>query len=156
LIHSTYLGGGARDFSTGIAVARDGSVYVSGTTRPASFPLDVTQGQAWVMKLNPGGSALVYNQSLGMATSANGIAVDAQGNAYIAGLSLSLDFPAINAVQAHAPLSTLLVTHDGGNTWNSLNQNLPALAVNSLAIDPSHPSTLYAATSTGLFQSVDA
>jgi len=154
LIYSTYLGGDARDFAAGIAVDRDGNAYVAGTTR--SIFSSAANQTAWVKKLNPAGSALLYDHNIGGVTASSAIAVDAQGNALVAGTSFALDFPAVNAIQAHAPLSTLLVTHDGGATWSSLNQNLPVLAVNSLAIDPTRPATLYAATSSGLFKSLDA
>ena len=156
LLYSTYLGGNDRDFASGIAVGRDGSVYVSGRTLPAGSALDNTTGQAWVMKLNATGSAIVYNRNIGNATASKGVAVDVQGNAFVAGVSYSLSFPAVNAIESRPPITSLLVTHDAGNTWNSLNQNLPALAVNSLAIDPTKPATLYAATSSGLYQSLDS
>ncbi|HLK61864.1 MAG TPA: SBBP repeat-containing protein [Bryobacteraceae bacterium] len=155
LLYSTYLGGDARDLAGGIAVGRDGSVYVTGETVPIGPALNYSAGQAWVMKLNPSGTVLSYNQNIGASTRANGVAVDGQGNAYIAGNSYSLSFPAVNAIQSKPPLTSLLVTHDGGDTWSSLNQNLPVLAVNSLAIDPTHASTLYAGTSSGVFQSLD-
>jgi uncharacterized protein (TIGR03437 family) len=154
LLYSTYLGGDARDFAAGIAVDRDGNAYVAGTTQPINGP--TAGGQAWVMKLNPSGSALVYNRNIGGNTTSSAIAVDQQGNAFVAGTTFALEFPGVNAIQAHVPLSTLLVTNDGGATWRSLNNNLPVLTVNSLAIDPTRPATLYAATSSGLFKSLDA
>ncbi|MBZ5622372.1 MAG: SBBP repeat-containing protein [Acidobacteriia bacterium] len=154
LLYSTYLGGDARDFAAGIAVDRDGNAYVAGTTEPAGFPTG--PGQAWVMKLNPSGSALLYNRKIGGVTTATGVAVDTQGNTYVAGTSFAVDFPAVNALQARAPVSSLLVTHDGGATWRPLNNNLGAVTVNSLAIDPTRPATLYAATSSGLYKSLDA
>ena len=89
-------------------------------------------------------------------TAASAIAVDAQGNAFLAGTSVALDFPAVNAIQAQPPIRSLFVTNDGGFTWHSLNNGLPALAVYSLAIDPVHPATLYAATSAGLYRSFDS
>ena len=132
-----------------------GMRFVTGTTRAVS-PFQTTGGQAWVMKLNPSGSALLYNRNIGGNTQGNGVAVDSQGNAYVAGTSFTADFPAVNALQAHAPASSLLATHDGGATWTSLNNNLGAVTVNALAIDPTKPATLYAATSGGFYKSLDA
>ena len=150
LLYSTYLGGDTRNYAAGIAVDRDGDAYVAGTTRA----LDYTTPRAWVMKLNPSGSAILYNRSIAGDTTASTVALDAQGDAYLAGTSLALDFPAVNALQAQAPVKSLLVTHDGGVTWRSTNNNLIALTVYSLAIDPSG-AKLYAATISGLFRSLD-
>jgi len=44
---------------------------------------------------------------------------------------------------------------DGGGTWHAVMEGLEECAVQSLAIDPRHPSTLFAATLTGLFRSED-
>ena len=57
---------------------------------------------AFVTKLNPSGSALLYSTLLGglLSDQANGIAIDASGNAYIAGFTSSSDYPTLNAFQA--------------------------------------------------------
>jgi hypothetical protein len=96
LSYSTYLGGstngsccGGNDESNGIAVDGAGNAYVIGTTSSNDFPttagaFQTTGGNAFVTKLNPTGSALVYSTYLGSAVS-TGIAVDADGNAYVTG-----------------------------------------------------------------------
>jgi uncharacterized protein (TIGR03437 family) len=153
LLYSTYLGD-IRDFGAGIAVDHDGNAYVAGTARAAGL-LTPRDGQAWVRKLNAAGSAVLYQQTIAGDTAANAIAVDSQGNAYLAGASLALDFPAVNALQSLPPFQSLLGSNDGGTTWRAL-ANLHALTVSSLAIDPARAATLYAATSSGLFKSIDA
>ena len=157
LLYSTYLGPSGRNFAAGIAVDAAGNAYVAGTTHAAGFvgtaPRD---GQAFLYKLNPTGSAIVYSRYLNGDTRAGAVAVDGQGNAYLAGASLALDFPAVNALQSQAPLRSLFVSNDGGSTWRSLNNGLPALAVNSLAAPRAAPGVLYSATSSGLFKSADA
>jgi hypothetical protein len=54
------------------------------------------------MKINPGGTSKLYTTFLGGggADEGHGIAVDAQGNAYITGSTGSLDFPTKNPAQA--------------------------------------------------------
>ncbi len=151
LIYSTYLGD-LRDFAAGIAVDRDGNAYVAGTARPPAY-LTPSAGQAWVRKINASGSAVVYYRLIPSDTVANGIAVDALGNAYVAGSAGELT--AVNAIQSFAPIKPVFVSNDGGATWTPLT-NLHALVVNSLAVDPAHPSTLYAGAASGLFKSTDA
>ena len=56
---------------------------------------------AFVTKLNPSGSALLYSTFIGglLSDQANAIAIDASGNAYIAGFTSSSDYPTANAFQ---------------------------------------------------------
>ncbi len=109
LAYSTYLGGSGNDEGHGIAVDAAGSAYVIGRTPSANFPTaSPLQGanaggsDVFVLKLNPAGSALVYSTYLGGSADDFGaaIAVDAAGNAYLTGNTLSNNFPAVNAVQA--------------------------------------------------------
>ncbi len=111
LSYSTYFGGsGATEQANGIAVDSTGNAYVAGTTNSADFPLTagVLQTQfegvsdAFVTKINPAGSALVYSTYLGGTDldTAWGIGIDGSGNAYVAGSTQSGDFPQTNAVQA--------------------------------------------------------
>ena len=56
---------------------------------------------AFVTKLNPTGSALVYSTYLGGsgADGGNGIAIDSTGNAYVTGVAGSTNFPTMNPLQ---------------------------------------------------------
>lgn len=116
LEYSTWLGGNANDGGVSIAIDTAGSAYVTGYTRSANFPLvDAVQNQlrsqdAFVAKLNPMGSALVYSTFLGGESDelVNGIAVDSLGNAYVVGVTASFNFPTVNPLQA-----TMLVSPDG-------------------------------------------
>jgi hypothetical protein len=104
LAYSTFLGGASDiDDALGIAVDSAGSAYVTGETGSTDFP--VTPGafrttrngayDAYVTKLNPAGSALVYSTFLGGSQVDFGvrIAVDASNNAYVLGNTSSTDFP---------------------------------------------------------------
>jgi len=106
LIYSTYLGGSGEDTGAAIAVDSSGNAYVTGYTRSTNFPtmnplqpsLGASDGNAFVAKLNPTGSALVYSTYLGGSDQdgGNGIAVDSSGNAYVTGFTLSTNFPTVN------------------------------------------------------------
>jgi hypothetical protein len=107
LLYSTYLGGSGADLGTAIAVDLTGNAYVTGSTTSSNFPVQgafqgVTRGgsEAFVAKLDPNGSALVYSTYLGSNTDdfAFGIALDAAGNAYVTGSTVSATFPNNGAV----------------------------------------------------------
>ena len=109
LVYSTYLGGSGTDVGKSIAVDGAGNAYVTGYTTSTNFPtknpLQGNLGGAWdafVAKLNDTGSGLVYSTYLGGSNQdkAQGIAVDAAGNAYVTGSTNSTDFPTANALQA--------------------------------------------------------
>src|SRR4029077_8352244 len=102
LMYSTYLGGSGDDGGYGIAVDNADNAYVTGRTISSDFPtknpLQAAYGgisDAFVAKINAGGSALVYSTYLGgtAADFGNGIALDGAGNAYVTGLTESTNFP---------------------------------------------------------------
>src|SRR5947209_1276856 len=103
LSYSTYLGGSGTDQGLGIAVDSGGYAYVTGFTISTNFPttpgaFQTTSGggfHAFVTKLNPTGSALVYSTYLGGSSNdqGRGIAVDPGGHAYATGATFSTNFP---------------------------------------------------------------
>ena len=101
ITYSTYLGGSNSDYPTAIAADSSGYAYVTGYTTSADFP--VTSGfyhgttDAFITKLNPSGSALIYSTYIGGSSTDNAaaIALDSSGNAYITGLTYSSDFPIV-------------------------------------------------------------
>ncbi|TLD43181.1 MAG: Cell surface protein [Candidatus Jettenia ecosi] len=103
LIYSTYLGTSAT-LGNGIAADAFGNAYVTGRTYgiPLVNALDETNfgGEAFVTKINTDGSNLIYSTYLGGSSGddGTGIAVDADGNAYITGRTSSDDFPTVNAI----------------------------------------------------------
>jgi hypothetical protein len=112
VLWSTYLGGTSGEYPTKIAVDSSGSVYVTGMTLSADFPVvNAFQSQlkiqdAFVSKLSPDGSKLIYSTYLGGNSQDNAadIVVDEKGQAVVTGSTASLDFPVANAWQpTHAP-----------------------------------------------------
>ena len=88
-------------------------MYLTGSTASFNFPvaqavqpspgvpLDVFYVDAFVTKIHPSGSALMYSTYLGGRDRdfGNGIAVDAAGNAYVGGNTMSDNFPTAAALQ---------------------------------------------------------
>ncbi|MFZ3216588.1 MAG: SBBP repeat-containing protein [Candidatus Acidiferrales bacterium] len=108
LVYSTFLGGTNEDYAGGIAIDSTGNAYVTGQTMSANFPVKSAYQQslngtadAYVAKLNPSGTALLYSTYLGGSADDDGdaIAVDSVGNAYATGLTQSSDFPTLAALQ---------------------------------------------------------
>jgi hypothetical protein len=117
LAYSSYLGGTGDEGGScaGIAVDSDGNAYVVGGTTSIDFPTtkDSVQptygggpvpsdrwyacGDAFLSKVDPTGSTLVYSAYLGgtgcESSSGIGVAVDSHGNAYVTGITASFDFP---------------------------------------------------------------
>lgn len=109
LVYSTYLGGSGFDQGYAIAVDSFGNTYVTGKTAAADFPTtsgafqtNYGGGDAFITKLDPTGTAIVYSTFLSGA-SANGIAVDSAGNAYVTGEAGSLTFPTTAGAVQTAP-----------------------------------------------------
>ena len=107
LVFSTFLGGGGDDAGLGIAVDADGNVFVSGNTRSRNFPRRAPiqselQGQdTFLLKMMASGRELAYSTFLGGRSSdtSGGVAIDADGNAYVTGVTRSTDFPLARPLQ---------------------------------------------------------
>ena len=106
LVYSTYLGGSDRDRGDGIAVDAGGDAYVTGNTAsldfPTAFPFQPAfaggptfGGDGFVTRFNSTGAALVYSTYLGGSARDNArqIRVDGAGNAFVVGVTRSIDFP---------------------------------------------------------------
>jgi hypothetical protein len=109
LTYSSYLGGGGYDEGTGITTDSQGNIYVVGWTRSFNFPtqnaFQPSNGggfsDAFVTKLNPSGSELIYSTYVGGSGTdfAYSIVVDSTGSAYITGSTNSFDYPVANPYQ---------------------------------------------------------
>ena len=106
--YSTYIGGSLCEEAADIAVDSLGSAYVTGWTETVGFPLvnplpvvPESSFHAFVFKLTPDGTQLIYSTPFGGEDydSGNAIAVDASGAAYVTGTTYSSRFPTMNALQ---------------------------------------------------------
>lgn len=169
LSYSTFLGGTGVDQAFGIAVDAQGSAYVTGTTTsflfpttPGAFKTDHLSG-AFVTKLDPTGSSLVYSTFLSGRnadsvivsgtpfTSSTAIAVDSSGNAHITGSTTNSDFPVVR------PLKTsgiFFKTTNAGSLWSN-NNAAPTEGLSSLAVAPTNGNTIYAGSFRGIYRSTD-
>jgi hypothetical protein len=103
LAYATLLGGSSREWGSAIALDGVGIVYVAGETWSSDFPttagaFDTSHNgtdDAFVVKVNAGGTGLVYATFLGGSgwDISSAIALDGAGNAYVTGLTRSSDFP---------------------------------------------------------------
>jgi photosystem II stability/assembly factor-like uncharacterized protein len=125
-VYTTLIGGsgdgGWGDVGFAIAIDSLGNAYVSGDAYSADFPVvnafqslksseSINVPDAFVLKLDPTGSTLIFSTYLGGVDSdeSTGIAVDASGNAYVTGFTESpihyvnvppgTPFPTVNAYQ---------------------------------------------------------
>lgn len=112
LTYSTYLGGSGTDFADGIAVDAQGDAYVTGQATSTDFPTyngysssGNANGIAFVTVFDPTGTTLLYSTYLGGSGGdwATGVAVDSLGGVYLTGLTVSTDFPVVNAFQNSLP-----------------------------------------------------
>ncbi|MGH9153491.1 MAG: SBBP repeat-containing protein [Acidimicrobiales bacterium] len=112
---STYLGGSGFDAGIGIDTDASGAAFVVGATDSTDFPtvnpFQAANGggrDAFVAKLDPSGSSLVYSTYLGgsgreavdrFGALVAGIAVGSTGRAHVTGATGSGDFPVVGAIQ---------------------------------------------------------
>ncbi len=103
-VYAGFLGGSGQDTAGGIAIDEDGHAYLVGTTRSTEAEFPVTAGpqtelagsaDVFVAKVDPSGTQLVFAGYLGGWGLDEGadIALDAEGNIYVTGLTWSEDFP---------------------------------------------------------------
>ena len=158
-IYSTYLGGSGQDFggksvpsgSQAIAIDAVGNAYITGQTNSTDFPVanpfqanNAGYYDAFLTKLNPTGSALVYSTYLGGSNTSNSdegraVAVNAVGNAYVTGLVQSANFPTANPVVPVSTTGSVFVakfTPAGGIVYSTrLGTTLSQDSGNGIAVD---------------------
>ncbi len=165
LVYSTYFGGGGSDSGQSIAVDSSGAAYVTGITGSTNLqvktPLQANnrgQEDAFIAKINPAGSTVVYATYLGGTGSdaGNGIAVDASGAAYVTGVTSSTDFNIKSAFQdanrGELDAFVAKISGDGSTlTYSSYLGGSSSEFGNGIAVDSSGAAYVTGATSSTNF-----
>ncbi|MEW6736371.1 MAG: SBBP repeat-containing protein [Acidobacteriota bacterium] len=116
LLYSTYLGGNNDDRGLSIGVDTIGNVYVVGSTASPNFPLanpmQAIHGgslDAFTAKLSSTGDRLIYSTYFGGndLDLGRGMAIDANGAAYITGSSASANLPLTSAQPTSSNIEAL-------------------------------------------------
>lgn len=129
LEYSTYLGGYSPfffqengDYATSVAVDSSGNAHVAGTSSSCDFPLSLNavsttcvntgyDQKIFALALNSAGSQLLFSTFLSSGNTPS-IAVDANGNSYVAGNTTSYQFPILNPIESTSQqaMATTFVT----------------------------------------------
>jgi hypothetical protein len=115
VIYLAYIGGTLGDVARSLAVDNGGSAYITGWTESTDFPrksaifntisgipypppVNIYPVDAFVTKLGPQGTNLIYSTYLGggWVDVGYGIAVDPAGSVYVTGYTESTNFPTAN------------------------------------------------------------
>lgn len=169
--YSTYLGGSGTNDALGIAVDSAGEAYVTGTTNSSNFPtVNATQTSnaggydVFVTKFNATGTALLFSTYYGgtLDETANGIALDSFGDAYVTGRTESSTLP-VSGTPFQGALSgtsdafitelsnTGFVVYSsflgGIGAENSISGNTNLAAIGTVAVDSSSNAYLTGETS---------
>ena len=131
LVYGTYLGGRDKECATGIAVDPSGAAYVVGRTPSPDFPItpdafstttsvNNNDWTGFVSKISPRADRLLYSTFLGgnFRSSANAIAVDSAGRAFVVGSTCSSNFPTTRSAVLQKPAGSDKVDAcDGFIAW---------------------------------------
>jgi hypothetical protein len=109
VLFSTFIGGAGNDYARAVAVDRNGTIYITGSTESPDFPITsafqpVLHGKydAFITAIRPNGAELEFSSFLGGTDIDDvfGIAIGGLKNQiYLTGTTLSKDFPVVHAYQ---------------------------------------------------------
>ena len=143
LNYATYIGGTGDEIGLKVAASQAGVAYISGQTNSSNWPTPNSptspNGFAFAIDTTKSGSASkVYGIVLGGSgvDSANGVAVDANGNAYFGGSTNSSDFSPMAGTGYQTTKSgsntdgfVVKLTSGGGVAWSTYYTNAPVSAI---------------------------
>jgi hypothetical protein len=123
MTYGVAIGGSNGSQAEGLDIDAAGDAYVTGNSCSVDFPTaagsqthpDITTTfceDAFVLKLDPTASMLIYSDFVGGSGASTGthVAVDASGDAFVTGATSSTDFPLVANIGPAAPVPCPLVT----------------------------------------------
>ena len=161
LVYSIFLGGTNQDAGSGVAADANGVAHVTGYTRSTNFASTISRlggsADAFIAHVGLSNNLAVLNSVRLMGGRGENmgyrIALDAEGNDYVAGASIN---------DANVPVTPSAInpggifrSGDAAASWQEANTGMQSIVATALAIDPSAPNHLFAATWHGLLQSWD-
>lgn len=109
LVLSTFNGGDRYDDATAVAVDPNGYIYVAGESESGNIDFQTVGGKpitgavfkAYLAKYSPQGKQVLWRLQIGGSsnTVAHAVALDKDGNIYVAGTTGARDFPLLNPIQ---------------------------------------------------------
>ena len=146
ILHTAVFGGSLMDVPNGVALDAAGNIYLVGSSVSTNYPVTPASLLGSLQATNSGAadvfvtafkadwSGLLYSTYLGgwLNDFGNAIAVDAAGNAYIAGQTFSTNYPSFNGLQP----ALNLASYYNGTSDAFLTKILPAAPTPTLTINP--------------------
>lgn len=138
LVYATYLGGTSDELIADLVVADDGTLFVAGGTASDDFPSQnalhsfqggvLLQSDGFISRLNANGTALDFSTYLGGSgdDGVSALALDDDGNLYVAGSTTSDDFPTTpgsfqntrpDTLEQRADIFVAKLRPDGNNSY---------------------------------------
>ncbi len=168
LSYSTYLGGAGEDAGHSVQVGPSGAAYLAGETSSSDFPTtggayDTSHNggfDAFATKFDPSLSTLSWSTYLGgsLRDRASSLAVDSAGAAYLAGQTVSSDYPTTQGAydtSYNGGPSDAFVTKlspDGSSlSWSSFLGGAASDSAQGIALDQAGSAHLVGTTSSGDF-----
>jgi hypothetical protein len=178
LVWATYLGGSGSDGAQALALGPAGSIVVVGATRSPGFPTppggpsvgsqpSPEDYHAFVTRLAPAGTAIVYTAFLGgkagasgsLGTAARDVALDAAGAAYVSGYTYSPEFPVLGGLNTtlngYADAFVTKLSPAGSLVWSTLLGGSHGEGANAIALDAAGNINLAGATDSTDFPLLD-
>ena len=164
LVWSTWLGGTGEDLSRAMYLDDEGNSYLTGVTLSTNFPVSDSAfkktksegSDAFLTKINPTGTALIYSTLLGGNSNDSTVDVtaDAMGNAFVTGSTSSSDLPA-TGFQTTRKGNSIYRSSNKAASWTAAGAGIPSAIFTSITFDPVTPTTVYATTTGGLYKSIN-
>ncbi|HUG43485.1 MAG TPA: SBBP repeat-containing protein, partial [Acidobacteriota bacterium] len=133
ILYASYFGGGGAESVRGIVLDDQGGLYVAGGTNSANLPLvnpmSSSNGgvQGFLAKVSPSGAQLLFSTYVGgnSLDIIDALARSSDGTLIVGGITDSIDFPKVDALQSSFGGRGVFSTTDQGANWVPAANGLP-------------------------------